>query len=256
LILTALLAATVHGAYYFVVTPDSHLAVLNTARDTVWKSGDVVSYDSATVAANAWTLNGQDTTDIWGRIRDSIAAHPGGSGDSSWVYSAATKFKAGTAWRGDTAVTDSQFTTRHEQAGAYLAIGGKAADAAGADSADIGVVSRSCTGNAATATKVAVRSVDTTSTATPTPNCDLIDQYDLTALGAATAFGAPTGTPVNGQKLIIRLHDDGTARALTWNAAYRSRGATLLTTTTPGVTNYLGFIYNSVESKWDCEAAN
>jgi hypothetical protein len=100
------------------------------------------------------------------------------------------------------------------------------------------------------------QSCDTASTATPTPNCDATDTYCLTALAVPAAFGAPTGTPVNGQKLIIRLHDDGTARALTWNAAYRSRGATLLTTTTPGVTNYIGLIWNATESKWDCEAAN
>jgi hypothetical protein len=78
----------------------------------------------------------------------------------------------------------------------------------------------------------------------------------LTAQATAAAFAAPAGTPVNGQKLIIRLHDDGTARTLTWNAAYRSRGATLLTTTTPGVTNYVGLIWNSAEAKWDCEAAD
>ena len=37
----------------------------------------------------------------------------------------------------------------------FLPLGGKAADASGSDSSDIGVVSRSCTGNAATATKLA-----------------------------------------------------------------------------------------------------
>jgi hypothetical protein len=100
------------------------------------------------------------------------------------------------------------------------------------------------------------QSCDTASSATPTPNCDATDIYCLTAQAAAAAFAAPAGTPVNGQKLMIRIHDDGIARALTWNAAYRSRGATLLTTTTPGVTNYIGFIYNATESKWDCEAAN
>ena len=100
------------------------------------------------------------------------------------------------------------------------------------------------------------QSCDTASSATPTPNCDATDIYCLTAQAAAAAFAAPAGTPVNGQKLIIRIHDDGIARALTWNAAYRSRGATLLTTTTPGVTNYIGLIWNATESVWDCEAAN
>lgn len=89
------------------------------------------------------------------------------------------------------------------------------------------------------------------SSATPTPNSGTDDEYDVTALAVAATFGAPTGTPENGQKLLIRVKDNATARALTWNAAYVSSGvATLPTTTVISKTHTLLFIYNSTTSKW------
>ena len=100
-----------------------------------------------------------------------------------------------------------------------------------------------------------VRANGTTSSATPTPNADTTDVYFLTALGVAATFGAPSGTPHNGQKLIIRILDDATPRALAWNAIYASRGATLPTTTVSSKTHYVGLIYNSNTSTWDCVAA-
>lgn len=90
------------------------------------------------------------------------------------------------------------------------------------------------------------------SSATSTPTADTVDQWNITALAVADSFAAPTGTPTNGQKLIIRIKDNGTARALTWNAIYRGVGAALPTTTVINKTQYLGFIYNSSDSKWDC----
>ena len=99
-------------------------------------------------------------------------------------------------------------------------------------------------------------SVSTASSATPTPTGDRkLNELYITALAAAAEFQAPSGTPVNGNKLIIRVKDDGTARALTWNAIYASRGATLPTTTVLGKYHYIGLIYNSTASKWDCVAA-
>ena len=88
------------------------------------------------------------------------------------------------------------------------------------------------------------------SSATPTPTTDY-DMFTVTALAAAAEFAAPTGTPVNGQPMIIRIKDDGTARALTFNAIYRAIGVTLPTTTVISKTMYLGMIYNSADTKWD-----
>jgi len=96
------------------------------------------------------------------------------------------------------------------------------------------------------------RTTAITSSSTPTPDVSTTDEYIITALAEAATFGAPTGTPVQGQKLIIRIKDNGTARALSWNAIYRaSSDLALPTTTTAGKTMYLGFIYNSTDSKWD-----
>lgn len=96
----------------------------------------------------------------------------------------------------------------------------------------------------------------TTSSATPTPNADTTDLYNLTALAEAAAFGAPTGTPYNGQKLIIRIKDNGTARALTWNASYVAGGVSLPSTTVISKILHIGFIYNTDNSlnKWMCVA--
>ncbi len=94
------------------------------------------------------------------------------------------------------------------------------------------------------------------SSATPTPDADAHDQYNVTALAEAATFGAPTGTPVDGQTLKIRIKDDGTGRAVAWNAIYRAIGTTLPTSTTAGKLIYIGLIYNSIDTKWDCVAVS
>jgi hypothetical protein len=74
---------------------------------------------NASTASNAALLQGKDTTALW---------------------------NAKTLQTLDTTAIKSR----------SLPVGGKAADASGADSADVGVVSRSCTGNAATASNAAL----------------------------------------------------------------------------------------------------
>lgn len=97
-----------------------------------------------------------------------------------------------------------------------------------------------------------LNTVTVASSTTPTPNVDVTDIYTITALAGGATFGAPTGTPVNGQKLVVRIKDDGTARSLAFNAVYRaSTDLALPTTTVLGKTMYLGFMWNSTDSKWD-----
>lgn len=98
------------------------------------------------------------------------------------------------------------------------------------------------------------RTNGTTSSAAPTPNADTTDMYTLTALAEAATFGAPSGTPYNGQKLLIRIKDNGTARALSWNAIYVAGGTALPTTTVLSKILHVGFIYNTDNSlnKWMC----
>ena len=88
--------------------------------------------------------------------------------------------------------------------------------------------------------------------ATPTPNSDTTDFYYITAQAEAAAFAAPTGTPVEAQRLLIRIEDNGTARALSWNAIYRAGSDLALPTTTVlGKVMYCNFIYNFTDTKWD-----
>lgn len=102
------------------------------------------------------------------------------------------------------------------------------------------------------ARKAPKRVTSEASNATPTPNADTTDIHIITALAAGATFGAPTGTPTQGQQLIIRIKDNGTARTLAWNAIYRaSSDLALPTTTVINQTLYCGFIYNSTDTKWD-----
>ena len=89
------------------------------------------------------------------------------------------------------------------------------------------------------------------SSSTPTPNADTTDLYDITALTDNATFGAPTGTPSNGQPMIIRIKDDGTVQTLAFNAIYRFIGVTAPTTTVANKIIYLPMIYNSNDTKWD-----
>lgn len=92
------------------------------------------------------------------------------------------------------------------------------------------------------------------SNATPTPNSDTDDMYVLTAQSTTAAFAAPAGTPTQGQKLIIRIKDNGTAQTISWNGIYRAIGVTLPLTTVLGKTLYIGCIYNSTDTTWDVVA--
>jgi hypothetical protein len=91
----------------------------------------------------------------------------------------------------------------------------------------------------------------TASSTAPTPDADSHDQYNVTALAAGATFGAPTGTPTDGQKLLIRVKDNGTARTLAYNAVYRALGIALPTTTVISKTMYWGMVYNAADAVWD-----
>ena len=84
-----------------------------------------------------------------------------------------------------------------------------------------------------------------------TPSIATTDVYAYTALASALSINAPTGTPLDGNKLIFRILDNGTARALTWDATYTVIGTTLPTTTVINKTTYVGCIYNANNTRWD-----
>jgi hypothetical protein len=104
------------------------------------------------------------------------------------------------------------------------------------------------------ATRINPRIGTVASGATITPTSDASDQYNVTALAVAATIAVPSGTPVNGQRLTLRIKDNGTARALTWTTSaggYRIVGTTLPTTTVISKTVYIGCVYNAADSFWD-----
>jgi hypothetical protein len=105
--------------------------------------------------------------------------------------------------------------------------------------------------------RITARVTSITSSATPTINTDNADAITITALATAITSMTTnlTGTPNNFDKILIRIKDDGTARAITWGASFASGVATLPTTTVLGKTLTVGLIYNTVSAKWECMAA-
>lgn len=94
------------------------------------------------------------------------------------------------------------------------------------------------------------------SSATVTPNADTDDEVVITAQAVGLTIANPSGTPTNGQALIIRILDNGTARTIAFGTIFRAIGITLPTTTVISKTLYIGCIYNSADSKWDVLGIN
>jgi hypothetical protein len=91
----------------------------------------------------------------------------------------------------------------------------------------------------------------TTSASSVTPTIASFDIYAFTALAAGLTINAPTGTPVDGDKLMFRILDNGTSQTLSWNATYTIIGVTLPAATTVNKTTYVGCIYNANNTRWD-----
>jgi hypothetical protein len=92
------------------------------------------------------------------------------------------------------------------------------------------------------------------SAATITPTANVTNMYQVTAQAVSATIAAPSGTPIDGQKLILRIKDNGTAQSLTWttsSGAYRAVGLTLPTTTVLSKVLYIACIYNSQDTFWD-----
>ncbi|MFA5091694.1 MAG: hypothetical protein WC483_03840 [Candidatus Paceibacterota bacterium] len=94
------------------------------------------------------------------------------------------------------------------------------------------------------------------SSATPTINTDNVDAFSITALAADITSMTTnlSGTPTNFQGLVIRIKDDGTARAIAWGASFEAKGCALPLTTVISKVLTVGFQYDTVTSKWGCIA--
>ena len=93
-----------------------------------------------------------------------------------------------------------------------------------------------------------VQTVTSSATVTPTSTNDLVI---ITAQAVGLTLANPTGTFTEGQALMIRIKDNGTARTIAFDTNYRAIGVTLPTTTVISKTLYLGIIYNATDGKWD-----
>lgn len=77
------------------------------------------------------------------------------------------------------------------------------------------------------------------------------DIFVVTAQAWALKLNNPWGTPTNWHKLIVRIKDNWTARALTYDTQFRAMWTALPSTTVLSKTLYLGFIFNSDDTKRD-----
>lgn len=95
------------------------------------------------------------------------------------------------------------------------------------------------------------------SNANPTINTDNCDAVTITAQAGDIASMTTnlTGTPNNFDKLIVRIKDNATARAITWGASFEAKGVALPTTTVISKALTVGFIYDTVTAKWGCVAS-
>ena len=93
------------------------------------------------------------------------------------------------------------------------------------------------------------------SDATPDIDSDDYDAVTITALAADITDVNMSGTPTNFQKLLFRIKDNGSSRSITWGADFQNGSVELPTETTASKTLMVGVIYDSVDSKWTCEAS-
>jgi hypothetical protein len=91
---------------------------------------------------------------------------------------------------------------------------------------------------------------DGTSITVNADTSDIATQANTQVAGTLT-INAPTGTIVNGQKFILRLTSTN-VQTFSWNSVFAGSTDIALPTTSSGggLTDYVGFIYNSTSAKW------
>lgn len=91
--------------------------------------------------------------------------------------------------------------------------------------------------------------------ATYTPEVELYSVIVITAQDVAITIANPTQVSFESQKLLFRIKDNGTNRAISFGTQYRATTATLPTSTTTGFWTYMGFMRNATDTKFDLLAA-
>lgn len=107
------------------------------------------------------------------------------------------------------------------------------------------------------AKRINPRSVAPSVASSYTIDSDATDFYTVTGQNQNATFNNPTGTPVDGQKLMVRIKDDGTSRLVGWGSNFRASGITgPLAQTVPGKEHNVLFVYSTGVSKWVCLASD
>jgi len=91
---------------------------------------------------------------------------------------------------------------------------------------------------------------DATSITVNSDTTDIATQANTQAVGTLTV-NAPTGTLINGEKFILRLTSTN-VQTFSWNAVFAGSTDIVLPAASSGggKTDYVGFIYNSTDAKW------
>lgn len=216
-----------------------------------------VTFTPTTLSANR-TLTLPDASGTILQSGTAVTVAQGGTGITSGTSGGVPYFS------GSTTIASSAALTANA-----IVIGGGAGAAPSTTTTGSGVLT--ALGNAANATggfatingtatltnkRIDPRVSSTSSTSSITPDISSFDQYAVTAQSATLTINAPTGTPVDGNKLIFRILDNGVSQTLSWNATYTVIGTTLPTATTAGKMTYVGCIYNAANTRWDVVAVN
>jgi hypothetical protein len=187
--------------------------------------------------ASAWTALAPGTSGY-------VLKTQGASADPLWgAIGGVTSFSAGT-----TGFSPSSATAGAVTLSGTLNIGNGGTGATTLAGASIATYTGTET---LTNKRIQPRVTSTASASSLTPDISTTDIYAYTALAANLTINAPTGTPVDGEKLMFRILDNGTARTLTFNATFTSMGISIPTTTVANKTTYVGAIYNANNTRWD-----
>jgi hypothetical protein len=141
-----------------------------------------------------------------------------------------------------------------------LVIGGGAGAAPATTTTGTGVLTAlasavNTSGGLATTSRVVVIA-DGTSITMNVDTTDMATQANTQAVGTLT-INAPTGTPYNGQKIMLRLLSTN-IQTFSWNAIFAGSTDLGLPTVSTGSSkyDYMGFIYNSTAIKWQMISKN
>lgn len=98
--------------------------------------------------------------------------------------------------------------------------------------------------------RVSPRIQQYTSTASFMVDASSFDMHQVNAQAEALTISQTGGSTVDGEKVIVRVKDNGTSRSITWGSGITPIGVTLPTATVADKWLYVGLIYSAAASAW------